>query len=383
MNSLLHWFRSLNVGGKPTRPRAKRTSLTIESLERRELMAVLADLQAYRPVTDNVDYSQFAVPDAVETDLQKGPGIRINGDDDNRNGKPDRLDKNFLFAVDDDLVRVDVKSSAQSNILTWTGNLSVWKSQSKFGQPLVNGQNVSPGAQLWVEYVGTNHSVGANTTLMLTSKEHTSTMTDQIVFHTFKSDVLAFGGFFQDTRDEKGPFAIAKELYQRGYDTHIFSDRAVDLTGKGSAYNEVSSAIRDRGVTNLAMFGYSYGGGAVNDLATALDSTPQLKGRYALQYSAYIDAIQHYSLVASSETRRPVGSQFHDNIFERNDTKKLFGIAVIGNFVPGANTNINVSVNNPKIFKVFKANLDHWSIDDYKPVQDTISNSLQSHVVVR
>ncbi len=69
--------------------RSYKCRLHVERLESRQLMAAMADLVAYRPISDTLDYSQYAVPESVETDPARGPGIRINGDDDNRNGKAD------------------------------------------------------------------------------------------------------------------------------------------------------------------------------------------------------------------------------------------------------------------------------------------------------
>src|SRR5215203_4713052 len=95
----------------------KSRRLLVESLEDRSLMAV-ADLIAYRPVTDYIDYSLHRVPDSVEncytfgpTCNALGPGIRVNGDDDNGNQVPDFLDSTTGASGDNDLVRVDATGS--------------------------------------------------------------------------------------------------------------------------------------------------------------------------------------------------------------------------------------------------------------------------------
>jgi hypothetical protein len=381
MATILNWL-GLDVSTRKRVGRKRSTRrLMMEPLERREVFAVVADLMAFRPVTPFIDYARYAVPEAVEADIALGAGIRINGDDDNRNGVPDRLDKSRSFLPDDDLVRVDIKSNATSNNVNWTGDLAVWTSASKTS-PVGKGQSVSSGQRIWVEYVGTAHSVGSNTSLTLTSSLGSDSSTDQIVFHTFKSNVIALGGAFQDPIFLQGTFAIALDLYQQGYDVHLYRDSAVNKQGTGGdffqapAYDEVKNSILNRGVTNIAMVGMSYGGGAVHDLAAALDRDPGLKGH--LQYTAYIDAIEHYSFLPKSEKRLPPGTKFHDNIYQKND-RLLHGDAV-----PAANRNIDASnwiYSNSNA--LLKGKLVHLTIDRDQVVRNTIAASLKNQMTVR
>ena len=86
--------------------------LRFERLEDRTLLT--ADLIAFRPVTEFIDYSKFPVSEVVEEDAKTGPGIRVNGDDDNANGQRDYLDKGPSATADNDLVRVDAKGSGRN-----------------------------------------------------------------------------------------------------------------------------------------------------------------------------------------------------------------------------------------------------------------------------
>lgn len=377
MKSLFEWlFSTKSALTRSKLPSRKSRSLRLESLERREVRAAMTDLAAYRPMTDSIDYTRYRVPDALEADLLQGPGIRINGDDDNRNGVADRLDKSRTSQIDDDLIRVDFTSNVTLNQLTWTNNLAIWRTPDK-AAAYRNGELVFPGQTLWVEYVGTSHSVGANTSLNVLSIGMNSYATDQIVFHTFKSDVIVVGGAFQDPKSLQGVFGMAVTLYQQGYDVHPYRDTAVNKAGTGAdfgqpaAYDEVRSAIQQRGVENIAMVGMSYGGGAVHDLAAAIDKNPFLRGR--LQYTAYVDAVEHYSLPPRSERRLPPGSKFHDNLYQKNDP------AVHGDSVPGAARNIDVS--NWKDNK--GAKLNHGIIDKNLNVQMVILPSLRSKLASR
>ncbi len=129
------------------------------------------------------------------------------------------------------------------------------------------------------------------------------------------------------------------------------------------------SAVRDRGVSQLAMVGFSYGGGAVRDLSSALAAASAIRNKYTLQYSGYIDAIRHYSL-GKSETRLPTNTAYHDNIFQRNDW------LLKGDTVTGAN-NLNTSTTGPQ------RNLKHTTIDDSAFVLDTISANLKVRLASR
>ncbi len=376
MQALLRLFCcSVSTGRRSAVSQATRR-LSVEPLDRREVCAAMADLIAYRPVTAAIDYSKYAVPESVETDLAQGPGIRINGDDDNRNGVADRLDKTRSLFADNDLVRVDVRTNTASNRVTWIGSLAVWTSANKQAA-ISNGQTVSPGQKLWVEYVGTAHSSGANTSLTLTSTDRDSTATDTVVFHTFQSEVVAIGGALQSPIGQQGVFEIAVGLYQQGYDVHLFRNIAVNKQGTGAdlgvapAYGEVNSAIRERGVSNVALVGMSYGGGAVHDLAAALENTPALRGH--LQYTAYIDAIVHYSIPPVAERRLPPGTTYHDNIFQTNDW------LIRGDTVNGASRNINASSWRDSR----GAKLKHITIDRNSVVQNTISTGLRSQMSTR
>src|SRR5688572_30202384 len=105
----------------------RKVSLGFERLEDRSLFAI-ADLVAYRPVTQFIDHTQFPVPESVETDTKLGPGIRVNGDDDNGNGIRDFLDASAAASGDNDLVRVDVSGSTGVYTISWAGALAVWTS---------------------------------------------------------------------------------------------------------------------------------------------------------------------------------------------------------------------------------------------------------------
>ena len=103
--------------------------------------------------------------------------------------------------------------------------------------------------------------------LCLSIKESVSGLVlDTIKFHTFHSIVIALGGENQVPADppdaNHGTFQIAIDLYHQGYDVWMFDEDEVDATGAGAVYDEVARAVAGRLVTEVAVFGYSHGGGS-------------------------------------------------------------------------------------------------------------------------
>lgn len=342
--------------------------LHFERLETRELLALTANLTAFRPVTPYIDATQFPVLESQETDLAHGPGIRLNGDDDNSNGQPDYGDIGPLASADDDLVRVDIAGAVGALTIAWTGPLAVWTSPTK-QSAIASGSSVASGQQVWVEYASNVHTVGESTRLTLSARSGGATAQDHLVFHSFRSEVIAIGGNDQDPANfgdtRLGAFTIAGTLYKLGYDVHLFSHSQVQSSGAGAAASEAAAAVLSRAVTDLAIIGYSWGGGATYELASGLAADARLSGKYALRYSAYIDGITHSGI--SSERRLPSAALYHDSLYQRQDA------LLRGDSVAGAN---NWNVSNT----TWGAGLVHTSIDDNATLQSIVAGNLQSRL---
>jgi hypothetical protein len=140
-----------------------------------------------------------------------------------------------------------------------------------------------------------------------------------------------------------------------GYDAHMYRESLV-ADGEGVVYEEVVSAIEERGVTEVAIFGYSQGGGATWVLADSLmRNAPQINGTFTIPYTAYIDAVQHTG--PDPETRRPPGSNYHANYWQPHPTGVL-GLHGAPT-VPAADYPLNVRTT------PWGATLDHITIDDH------------------
>src|SRR5262245_3170450 len=341
MRGLLQWF-SL-PGGRSRKAASRKASkqrrrLLVEGLEDRSLMAAVADLVAYRPVTDYINYVQHSVPATMEDSPTSGPGIRVNGDNDDGDQFADFSDSE-IPAGDNDLVRGDATGAGTSFVLSWDaqGPLAVWSSPTK-SVAVSNPGMVAAGQSVWVEYVGQTDASPVTASLSLTVSDGLDSATDSVLFHRFQSVVIAIGGNTQDPRNfgdpRLGTFTMAGTLYDMGYDVQLFAHDKVQSNGQGAAYNAVKSAVLSRNVDYVAIFGYSWGGGATYELSVGLKNTPELVGKYQLKYTAYVDGIRHGSI--SSETRLPAATAYHDNFYQRKDW------LLRGNSVAGAN-NVNVT----------------------------------------
>ena len=358
------------LGARPSRRRPATARSNVQQLEVRCLMSATANLTAYRPVTEYINSAAYPISEADEASASLGAGLRVNGDDDNANGVRDFFDQSPTTTADNDLIRVDVSGDGTSFTLTWTGSLAVWTSDTKTSL-IANGASLQPGQTVWVEYTSEVHTVGTSTQLVLTSSDSDSTATDTVVFHSFQSVVAAIAGNTQSPTQfgdpNVGVYTIAGQLYSQGYDVQLYAHGQVQKDGKGAVYNDIVDGVLKRNVNNVAIVGYSWGGGATYDLSNALKKTTTLApAGYRLVYTAYIDGIRHSSL--SSETRKPVGTLYHDNIFQRKD---LFPR---GNTVLGA-VNLNVTKTS------WGANLRHVTIDDDPTVQQILTTNLKARVI--
>lgn len=225
-------------------------------------------LTAYRP-QQGVGYTTFArtaVPDHLEEDPLFGPGIRVN--------QADEED----FAVEDDLIEIVVAQPEIDATLVLKrshSDLSVWRTRDKRARrelAFTRGRSTQlafeEGEQmsLWVEWTGAASEFPVLSLHALGS----DVVVDRIVFHSFAGLVVALGGEGQvpqiPVHTDHGTFQVATSLYAAGWDVLMTDEDRVAADGSGRVYNEVVNAIENRSVRELAIFGYSHGGGSTYDL---------------------------------------------------------------------------------------------------------------------
>jgi len=257
-----------------------------------------------------------------------------------------------------------------SAIKVWTESAIVLNNTDE--EELVFGAAADPTV-LWIEAA----EPGASVLTLEVRDEDTGDVlaSDSIRFFTFSSTVIVltgedrFGGGWGH-----GTTPIAEALYTQGYDAHLLSEEIVDENGLGDAYDEALSAVDERDVTEVALIGYSHGGGSVQDLATRLQLAPPT-GPVIIPFTGYIDAIENDTDAdQDSETALPPGTQFHVNLWQPVANFPLF---VNGAPVPGSAIDINVNAPPPGGWGL---SLDHSTIDDHPQVQAVMIQGVTNNV---
>nr|WP_246146896.1 SdrD B-like domain-containing protein [Rubripirellula lacrimiformis] len=343
------------------------------------------NLTAYRPMFTTGGYFPFTktvVPDGREMNAELGPGIRVNGDDDNNNGTADFNDAGTV-ANENDLIELDVRVSvASASRFVFTTNspsLRLWSDADK-GQPVpispgVNAPSyadLSSGTEtVYAEWIGPAGATGILNFVDVT----TATTLDSILFHSFTSITTVLGGLNQvpsvPTDPNHGIFSTADDLYREGYNVYKFDEQDVAAgfgfgpPGPGPVYDTLENAVNSQSIVDISIYGYSQGGGSTYNLSNYLSGqrTAGNIGAYSLVFTAYVDAVSDSSNLA--ETRRPIGSNWHLNLYQMSD--EPWGqdlLQLDGDAVPGSQEQFNVETS--PVFNL--PNVTHYDIDDTQSV---------------
>jgi hypothetical protein len=332
-------------------------------------------MTAYRPTTELPAYRnpfpKTAVPE--EQEETPGAGVRVNGDDDNGNSTADRNDT--TVNNENDLIEVELKAepyptaSGLAYVLKRnSSSIKVWDSQTKGTAILDSGTEAAITFSAATRTVWVEDPSGGNADLELVARSgSTDVCSDKVHFYSFQTIVVGLSGEVWPGGDPlaNGMYNVAQELYERGYDIHYYDEDVVDADGAGAAYNEVVSAIQNRSVSRVAIYGHSHGGGSTHDLAERLDNNRATIGTFTTPATAYVDAIENDSdYDMDSELRLPPpATQAHLNYYQPNGM-------LHGGVVPGAQ-NLDVTTTQ------WGQNLDHGTIDN----DANVINAVRDHVL--
>jgi len=342
----------------------------------------LVDAMAFRPQSEsyNEPFRRRRVPEAEE--LTPGVGIRFNGDDDDGDSIPDRDDS--FVPGENDLIEIELRVRRSNVPMDYVlvrshPSLRVWNSQTKESAILDGNDEVLlhlTGTRLraWVEC---SSAVPAELHFQARSASHGDVLDeDTLRFFAFSSIVVALDGEFQTPTDPPaaingGIAEMAIELYKAGYDVHMYDEDVVAGDGLGAAYDEIVQAIQRRGVTTVAIYGFSHGAGSIYDLSNLLDANRASIGTFQIEFTAYIDGIENDSSAdLDSEVRLPPSTAYHVNYYQRN----FFSGGIWGNEVPGADVNVNVTS------QPWGGGILHFNITLSSEVQAGILGPLQARV---
>jgi hypothetical protein len=324
------------TGGEPGPDRLTRAvyagTVTAEIGDSRKettLFPIRVGMTACRPQTEGpgygIPFQRREVPEDEED--SPGAGIRVNGDDDDHDGTEDRDDT--TVSGENDLIEVvlDAFPPAPSGLKyvlkRSNGNLKVWTGPNK-SSALLDGNGEtnltfdSTPMTVWVEACDAGVS---DLLLEAQGASHVPICSDAIHCYPFSSIVIVLGGETQIPSDPATPgygvYQEAIRLFERGYDVHMYDEDDVGYGGGGATYAEVVRAIQRRNVTQVAIFGYSHGGGSTFLLANLLNVNRGSIGSFTIPLTAYIDGVKdEFPADMNYERRRPPGSGHHINFYQ-------------------------------------------------------------------
>jgi hypothetical protein len=336
-----------------------------------------ANLTAYRP-RQGAGYFPFArtaVADNDEDDAAFGPGIRINSPGDADPAGEDDLIEVVVFVTPADADFV--LRRADTAIRAWLTSDKLSGTEIPFD---ANDRAALPNAQatgtltVFIEWATAAHG----TATLSIEPAADATPLDTLTFHTFTGIVLALGGEDQvpslPVNTNHGTFVVATALYERGFDVHKYDEDNVSADGSGPVYNAAVDAIANRSVGDVAIYGYSHGGGSTYDLADRLDFNRLSIGTFVIQFTSYADSVSNNSDVdVAMELRRPPSTGYHLNHYQEGSFFEDF--LLDGGPVPDSNpppTGLNVETT------PWGANSTHFTVDDYLEVRSAIEGDLTS-----
>lgn len=337
------------------------------------------NLTAYRPQhgTGYAPFTRTPVPDQLETDSLLGPGIRMN--------QPGDADPQG----EDDLIEVTLDVDPPGAALALRRDqdtLSVWTSRTKTpGTEIVfvddkTGSLPIGSTQstltLWVEWA----SAVPGTAALTAEPPDSPVVKDEILFHAFESIVVALGGENQPTSvpvdPNHGSFVVGIAMYEVGFDVHMYDEDVVGPDGSGAAYDVVVDAIVNRQVDEVAIFGYSHGGGSTYDLTDRLDINRAGLGLFSISYTSYVDGVGNNSDVDTSmETRRPPSSAFHLNHYQHGTLFEDFfldGGPVANSNPPPTGLDVETTP--------WGASSTHFEVDDFIEVRSLMESTIDSSI---
>jgi hypothetical protein len=338
-----------------------------------------ADLVAYRPQfkTGYAPFAKAAVPGSVEADAALGPGIRINNPGDNDpQGEDDLIEVTLL--VDRPGASMALRRSDPA-LAVWTTRNKQAGTEVAFVDDLSDVLPLGPAATsltLWVEWTTTSHG----TAEFQVEPAGAAIARDALVFHTFHSIVMALGGEDQPPSNpidpNHGTFVVARALYVQGFDVHMYDEDVVTADGSGEAFDVVADAIQHRMVNEVAIYGYSHGGGSTYDLAERLDIRRAMLGVFDITFTSYVDSVSNNSDVdVAQELRRPPTTAYHANHYQHGSLFEDFFLD--GGPVPNSNpspTGLDVETT------PWGATSTHFQVDDFVQVRSYIESALTPRV---
>jgi hypothetical protein len=371
---------------------------------------------AHYPVHKHFKWQEPSLVNFANFNLDGVAYIRANGDDDDGDGIMDSKDKDVPNENDLLMVTLDfgthtmpanieyrIKRDNNSNLWLWsvgprkgpfeiffnqeTGDIEVRnppilddKTKERV-LPFPTGKRI---LNLWAEwptrpdFTFCDESVLTFEAFDTVNKVVVSS--SRVRLKPFTGLVIVFGGMDQQPQDFHNPdrkpnlgtYDIAEKLFRAGYDVLTYEPNAQAAADYEEVLKELRKAIGDsgarhlrvtgRGQNNIALIGYSRGGGAVYDVSALLQEVGRSLEKFTVRYTGYIDAIRMGWFAKSAEIRRPRLSLQHVNFYQ------------LSGLIHGNETKDKLdSDHNEEVKEV-----NHYTIDDSDYVKSQIIDKLRN-----
>jgi hypothetical protein len=355
---------------------------TVAGYDSVKINGITFGFQPYTPQTE--PFQLWAIEE--RNWKENGVGIRRNTDFDNGSSVND---SNFSGTIsnEDDLIKVRLDfipvSGIQYVLRKDNDNLKLWNSNTKnTGYVFTNDEciMVTPG-HVWAEYASDDDDSYTLTLVAINTDTNIELFTEEIVFKPFNSVIVILGGESQEPNDpvnhpgNHGIFDWAITQYREGYNIYMYNEDDCSGYGVGATYNDLVNSINNHYIQNIAIAGYSHGGGSTYGLSWRLNEN--VAGRinditrsFSVVLTAYIDAIWDYTNQA--ENRRPLLSSRHVNYYQQNTTY-LLGLIPLNGSPSGADAEHHIDPSGTTVF--------HSNIDDNQFVLLDLEDELRSVII--
>jgi len=327
-----------------------------------------------------MSFEASVVPEEIEEEV--GAGLFRNGDDDNGSSVADNLEFGTVTG-EDDLVRLFVKTvpgdmaGLKYTLLRSNEFVQVWRRDTKLEALFDSVERpleveLAGGGTFWLEWSTMDLSaIESFVTLRVTIAETGIQISEDVIrAYPFNSVIVGLSG---ESASSGGGSSIgngslheyANQLNLGGYNVIYYDeDNVNDGIGSGAVFDEIARQRQEHGIQDVGIFGYSHGGGKTYWLSHYMNAQDL---DVNLRMTAYIDAIRtNQSTDSSPETRLPIGTAYHVNIYQTNGT-------VLTGYLVGETT----ADEEYDVTDMIDHLNDHYSIEDEPFVRTVVINRLK------
>ncbi len=158
----------------------------------------------------------------------------------------------------------------------------------------------------------------------------------------------------------------------------MYDEDLVIDDGSGAVYDEIVDAVQDRKVNQIAIFGYSHGGGSTYDLSELIETNKEEIGTFTIPFTAYTDGVENDSDTdMDQENHRPRLSGYHANYYQHG---MLIDAFLDGGPIDAPGADREIDVEQEPEGDPWDPTATHFTVDNLAEVRGEIEERLQIEV---